>query len=226
MGKWEGKSRYFRSSQNCHVIWGLDYLLTGKTEEKCLLDVIDSQKREEFLIKKDDVDNFIKYSYVDPDIIINDQNHYGRRASSRQIQLLNLIYDCNSIKIFTALIEASLSKYGNISRHSKTSSGLNAALINGDLDRFIKMCCSIGCTKALEFIDLKFYLIDEKTSANPTQFHIRDTGLFGHDYTTCSLSRSTLKFALNPKKSTDSVIDYFCDIEFFNEKKQSGLFYG
>ena len=40
----------------------IDYLMTGKTEEKLLLDDMDSTKRKFYLIKKDDVDNYVKYN--------------------------------------------------------------------------------------------------------------------------------------------------------------------
>ena len=42
----------------------LDYLLLGKEEEPAItLDDMDSEKRMHYLIKKDDVEGFLKYGY-------------------------------------------------------------------------------------------------------------------------------------------------------------------
>ena len=42
----------------------IDYLMTGKVEEQIPLDDMDSVKRMFYLIKKDDVENYIKYDYL------------------------------------------------------------------------------------------------------------------------------------------------------------------
>lgn len=41
----------------------IDYLMTGKVDEKLSFDDMDSVKRMLYLIKKDDVENYIKYDY-------------------------------------------------------------------------------------------------------------------------------------------------------------------
>ena len=84
----------------------IDYLVSGKVdEEKITLDDMDSKKREEYLIKKDDEINFKKYGYINPYIIMRD--NYGRQTDEQK-NILDLIYKHNSKKIFSLLIESTL----------------------------------------------------------------------------------------------------------------------
>lgn len=63
----------------------LDYLLTGKKEEdRISLDDMDLEKRMHYLIKKDDVENFVKFGYTKP-------ANYGSHQN-------NSIFSGNSIR--------------------------------------------------------------------------------------------------------------------------------
>lgn len=42
----------------------IDFLMTGKIDEMISLDDMDSVKRMFYLIKNDDVENYIKYGYL------------------------------------------------------------------------------------------------------------------------------------------------------------------
>ena len=196
----------------------IDYLVSGKVdEEKITLDDMDSKKREEYLIKKDDEINFKKYGYTNPYIIMRD--NYGRQTDEQK-NILDLIYKHNSKKIFSLLIESTLSKFATNQRKSNIPCCFSANQINGDLDKYIKMCCSIGCVGGLELIDLKFFSIGDQTSEKLVKVYIKP-GNFGDDecFAARTLALSTLEYALDLKTSSESIINYFCDVEFFKEKK-------
>ena len=42
----------------------IDYLMTGKTADTITLDDMDEQKRMEYLIRRDDAENYTKYGYL------------------------------------------------------------------------------------------------------------------------------------------------------------------
>ena len=47
----------------------LDYLLLGQEEEKITLDDMDGKKRLSYIFKKDDLDAFVKYDYLNDNTI-------------------------------------------------------------------------------------------------------------------------------------------------------------
>ena len=83
VSKWEvGEANPDLSSiVNIASLFGvtIDFLLTGKVEEeKISLDDMDASKRMEYLIKKDDAENFAKYDYIRKSNQNHDNAVFGR----------------------------------------------------------------------------------------------------------------------------------------------------
>lgn len=193
----------------------LDYLMTGKQEFSISLDDMDIDKRAIFLIKNDDVDNFIKYGYLQKDIIFKEER-YDFVNIRNNTKILNAIYENKSINIFKKCVEKSLKLNNTIGEQSKVP------LINGDLDEYIKMCALSNCVDGLKQIDLKYFVIGIKTDVNNmVPFHISPAITPAlYRYRSYVLAESTLDYIFSCCKTSKEVVDYMSEIEFYKDNNR------
>lgn len=192
----------------------LDYLITGKVVEPVInFDDMDEEKRALYFIKKDDVANFEKYGYINSSIIIS--NMYGRSDSRRDSNLLSAIYTNESKAIFKRCLMESLSKFND-----NRIVGINRVqCIRGSIDDYIKMCCKSGCVEGLQFIDLKYFTVGDKTDiTNGFSFHIREEyNPASSGYKTFTISKAVLDYIFSDSSVSDQIKDYLTTIEFYRD---------
>lgn len=187
----------------------IDYLLTGKTEEKFSLDDMDEEKRAFYLIKKDDANAFEKYGYPKQMILFSPfYNHPGIKTTD---QFFEAMYENNSTKVFRLCVQKSLENENPKGR----SKPRFAYELRVDLDKYIRLCASADYVEGLEAIDLKYFVIGTKTANNAVHFYIEPEHPW-ESYRPASLSEETLEFIFSLKKS-EKVLEYISKIEFFKE---------
>lgn len=118
----------------------IDYLMTGKVDEQISLDDMDSVKRMFYLIKKDDVENYIKYDYP-AKTYFNDFNG-GNSA-------IACIIEHKSKKIFNACVENGIALKTSRFKHYTSLVGA----LYEHIDDLIKMACEADCLEFLKKID-------------------------------------------------------------------------
>ena len=192
----------------------IDYLLTGKIEEKISIDDMDEEKRALYLIKKDDVKGFQKYNCFNPCLLFC-QPYYG--SLNRKLQnLFDAIYQYEPVGIFKYCIAKALQDRQTI----QSLEQYGGLAVRGDLDKYIRMCRKAKCVEGLKAIDLKYFAIGLQTSnQDRIRFHIREgSALADQDYSTCSLSSDTLSYLFSPEGQSNELLDYLSEIEFFRDQ--------
>ena len=193
----------------------IDYLLTGKVEEPAIsLDDMDDEKRALFLIKKDDAKNFEKYGYAIPNLLFS-QPYYGRTDRKAQ-KILDAIYENGCVSIFKLCLLKGLEN----NECKRALQGSGALAVQGDLDKYIRLCVKAGCVDGLKAINLKYFAIANKTSATePVNFHLRSNPNPPFDgYKTPALSLETLNYIFSYKDLSKEILDYLSEIEFFRDR--------
>lgn len=117
----------------------IDYLMTGKIDEMISLDDMDSVKRMFYLIKNDDVENYIKYGY--PSLTYFDD--FDGKDSA-----IASIIENKSAKIFNACVQNGIKR--------KSSPYRQFTLVGSmykHIDTLVKMACDSDCLEFLEAID-------------------------------------------------------------------------
>lgn len=176
----------------------IDYLMTGKVEEQISLDDMDSVKRMFYLIKKDDVENYIKYDYP--------AKTYFDDFSSEKSAIACIIEN-KSKKIFNACVNNGI---------ALTPSRYNGYTMVGamyeHIDDLIKMACESDCLEFLEAIDFLSFAVGDKTQqlkANGS-VGIANTG-FKHTYNTQTaymVSPDTFEFIFTNPTTSSRIIEY------------------
>lgn len=100
----------------------VDYLLTGKIEETISLDDMDDEKRFNWILKRDDKNNFVKYGYLNSSRIFgrtHDLQSFFRRGINHKATIEGLndsvwkeIIKCKAYKILDLCLDETLKKNG------------------------------------------------------------------------------------------------------------------
>lgn len=176
----------------------IDYLMTGKVEEQISLDDMDSVKRMFYLIKKDDVENYIKYDYP--------AKTYFDDFSSENSAIACIIEN-KSKKIFNACVNNGI---------ALTPSRYNGYTMVGamyeHIDDLIKMACEADCLEFLEAIDFLSFAVGDKTQQLKSNgsVGIANTG-FKHTYnpqTAYLVSPDTFEFIFTNPTTSSRIIEY------------------
>ena len=140
----------------------LDYLLTGKKEEdRISLDDMDLEKRMHYLIKKDDVENFVKFGYTKPanygshrnnSIFSGNPIRYGQsELKPINISVWKEILDASANKIFSKCCDSLL---------EETKDDISVAVLMTEiLDSVIKKCVDLDRDDFLKALGVKYFYI-------------------------------------------------------------------
>ncbi len=200
----------------------LDYLLTGKKEEeKISLEDMDSEKRMHYLIKKDDPENFNKYSY-------DDQNKNGRLNGSqtsiyygRTIKFGNTELPILNISVWKEIINEKANRIFNIccdSLLSQVKDNISiAVLLTEILDEFIKKCIELDRDDVLKALGVRYFEIgvnkNDKIGQRKT-FYLPI--VFERKYekeSTFFISKDTLEYFFVNEKNSPNAFKYITDVE-------------
>jgi len=179
---------------------------------------MDSEKRALYLIKKDDVQNFKKYAYDQSFRLFWDATRcFGASSKPIEEKMLTSIYQNKSKKIFIELLNSSYDLVKSVQPSERLK------CVRGNSEEFIKMCIFCNCFEGIEFLDLKHFVVTDKTSSsNKVPFHIRhDENPCSHEYSAFTISKDLFHelFASGDKQ----IIDYLCDVDFFKGGNTIGL---
>lgn len=169
----------------------IDYLMTGKVDENLPIDDMDSVKRMLYLIKKDDVDNYIKYGYL--------AETYFDDFKSENSAIASIVKN-KSKKIFDACV-----KNGIVLRMSNYYGNSLVSAIYEHIDELIKMACESDCLEFLTAIDLLSFAVGYKNRQ-----YIINAG-FKHTYdskTAYLVSPKTFEFIFINPTTSDRIIKY------------------
>lgn len=153
VSKWESESGLPEISQFPTLAKlfdvSIDYLMMGKIDETISLDDMDSNKRMFYLIKKDDVENYIKYDYPSK-TYFDDFNSDNSAIAS--------IIENKSTKIFNACVRSGI---------KLKPSHYNCCTLVGSIyehiDTLIKMACDSDCLEFFKTIDFLSFAVGDKT---------------------------------------------------------------
>lgn len=186
----------------------IDYLMTGKTEEKLLLDDMDSAKRKFYLIKKDDVDNYVKYNYPARTYF---DDFKGNDSA------INAILANKSVKIFNACVEKGIAL--NPSLHKSYT--LVGAMYER-IDDLIKMACESDSLAFFKAIDFLSFAVGDKARQLNSNDSVRIVNRnFKHTYnseTAYLVSPETFEFIFANPTTSKRIIEYIASYRPFNEK--------
>lgn len=174
----------------------IDYLMTGKIDEMISLDDMDSVKRMFYLIKNDDVENYIKYGY--PSLTYFDD--FDGKDSA-----IASIIENKSAKIFNACVQNGIKR--------KSSPYRQFTLVGSmykHIDTLVKMACDSDCLEFLEAIDFLSFAVGDKTQQLKSNASIIDAS-FRH---TCDpktaylVSPDVFEYIFNSPTVSDRIVEY------------------
>lgn len=153
VSKWESKSGLPEISQFPTLAKlfdvSIDYLMMGKIDETISLDDMDSNKRMFYLIKKDDVENYIKYDYP--------SKTYFDDFNSDNSAIVSIIEN-KSTKIFNACVKSGIQL-----KPSHYNCCTLVGAIYEHIDNLIKMACDSDCLEFFKTIDFLSFAVGDKT---------------------------------------------------------------
>ena len=175
----------------------IDFLMTGKIDETISLDDMDSVKRMFYLIKNDDVENYIKYGY--PSLT------YFNDFDGKESAIASIIEN-KSTKIFNACVQNGI--------HWKSSPYFSRTTLVGSMykhiDTLIKMACDSDCPEFFKAIDFLSFAVGDKTQ----QLKSNDSIIYAssrHTYdpkTAYLVSPDVFEYIFNSPTVSDRIVEY------------------
>ena len=189
----------------------IDYILIGKQEEdKISLDDMDSDKRLLHLLKKDDVENFIKYKYAKVTMIANDGLSQGHITRSNKY-VKEEIYKNKPLKIFNLLLDLFL----KVDKNSYRDKLSPAALIYDEyFDDFLVMTIMLNRVDVLDFINFDHFAIGDQAKQGKNRYAETNS------LSTYQIKESTFELAFSEHEIYKPVLDYLCNLKFFDKTTQ------
>ncbi len=193
----------------------IDYLMTGKNDEPTIsLDDMDSKKRMFYLIKRDDVENYLKYGY-EKETYFNDFPRESRPDIKTPILA---IIENGSFKIFNACVRAGVKVMSDYTRKTSLVDALYACV--GHFDMLVRFACLAGCVDFLEQIQFRTFAVGNNALNNN-----RTNTTYSHTYHTYEestaylISEKTIDTIFNNENVPSNVIEYVCTYVPFDTKK-------
>ena len=191
----------------------IDYLMTGKVEEQIPLDDMDSVKRMFYLIKKDDVENYIKYDYPS-------KTYFDDFSSENSA--IACILENKSKKIFNACV-----KNGIVLKPTRYNCCTLVGSMYEHIDDLIKMACESDCLEFLKAIDILSFAVGDKSQQLKSNDSVRIVHTsFRHTYnpkTAYLVSPETIEFIFTNPTTSNRIIEYISTYRAF---QSSSIAYG
>lgn len=182
----------------------LDYLLLGQEEEKITLDDMDGKKRLSYIFKKDDLDAFVKYDYLNDSTI---WRLHGSAISSLVQETWKEMIDKHAAKIFVYCCDEMIKKCQN--------NDWQTHLVASFIDDYIKMVDDIDKPKYLETIGFKFLAVgqDLNTNHHPNFTKYADMRNM-RPQDTFYIKDETLEYIFINAKKSPKCFEYVTTLEF------------
>lgn len=209
VSKWESEAGFPEISQlpTMATLFGvtIDYFMTGKIEEKIPLDDMDSVKRMFYLIKKDDVENYVKYNY-------QSQTYFDDFKSKDSA--INAILENKSVKIFNACVENGIAL-----NHSLHKNYTLVGAMYERIDDLIKMACESDCLAFFKAIDFLSFAVGDKSQQLKSNDSVKIVHTsFRHTYnpkTAYLVSPETIEFIFTNPTTSNRIIEYISTYRAF-----------
>lgn len=209
VSKWESESGLPEISQFPTLAKlfdvSIDYLMMGKIDETISLDDMDSNKRMFYLIKKDDVENYIKYDYP--------SKTYFDDFNSDNSAIVSIIEN-KSTKIFNACVRS-----GFQLKPSHYNCCTLVGAIYEHIDTLIKMACDSDCLEFFKAIDFLSFAVGDKTQQLKSNDSVRIIHTsYRHTYdpkTAYLVSKDVFEYIFNSPAVSNRIVEYISTYRAF-----------
>lgn len=209
VSKWESESGLPEISQFPTLAKlfdvSIDYLMMGKIDETISLDDMDSNKRMFYLIKKDDVENYIKYDYPSK-TYFDDFNSDNSAIAS--------IIENKSIKIFNACVRSGIQL-----KPARYNCCTLVGAIYEHIDTLIKMACDSDCLEFFKAIDFLSFAVGDKTQQLKSNDSVRIIHTsYRHTYdpkTAYLVSPDVFEYIFNSPAVSNRIVEYISTYRAF-----------
>ena len=209
VSKWESESGLPEISQFPTLAKlfdvSIDYLMMGKIDETISLDDMDSNKRMFYLIKKDDVENYIKYDYL--------SKTYFDDFNSDNSAIVSIIEN-KSTKIFNACVRSDIQL-----KPSHYNCCTLVGAIYEHIDTLIKMACDSDCLEFFKTIDFLSFAVGDKTRQLKTNDSVRIIyASYRHTYdpkTAYLVSPDIFEYIFNCPAVSNRIVEYISTYRAF-----------
>ena len=209
VSKWESESGLPEISQFPTLAKlfdvSIDYLMMGKIDETISLDDMDSNKRMFYLIKKDDVENYIKYDYPSK-TYFDDFNSDNSAIAS--------IIENKSTKIFNACV-----RNGIQLKPSRYNCCTLVGAIYEHIDTLIKIACDSDCLEFFKAIDFLSFAVGDKTQQLKSNDSVRIIHTsYRHTYdpkTAYLVSSDVFEYIFNSPAVSNRIVEYISTYRAF-----------
>lgn len=209
VSKWESESGLPEISQFPTLAKlfdvSIDYLMMGKIDETISLDDMDSNKRMFYLIKKDDVENYIKYDYP--------SKTYFDDFNSDNSAIVSIIEN-KSTKIFNACVRSGIQL-----KPSHYNCCTLVGAIYEHIDTLIKMACDSDCLEFFKTIDFLSFAVGDKTRQLKTNDSVRIIHTsYRHTYdpqTAYLVSPDIFEYIFNCPAVSNRIVEYISTYRAF-----------
>lgn len=209
VSKWESESGLPEISQFPTLAKlfdvSIDYLMMGKIDETISLDDMDSNKRMFYLIKKDDVENYVKYDYPSK-TYFDDFNSDNSAIAS--------IIENKSTKIFNACVRSGIQL-----KPSHYNCCTLVGAIYEHIDTLIKMACDSDCLEFFKAIDFLSFAIGDKTQQLKSNDSVRIIHTsYRHTYdpkTAYLVSSDVFEYIFNSPVVSNRIVEYISTYRAF-----------
>lgn len=209
VSKWESESGLPEISQFPTLAKlfdvSIDYLMMGKIDDTISLDDMDSSKRMFYLIKKDDVENYIKYDYPSK-TYFDDFNSDNSAIAS--------IIENKSTKIFNACVKSGIQL-----KPSRYNCCTLVGAIYEHIDTLIKMACDSDCLEFFKAIDFLSFAIGDKTQQLKSNDSVRIIHTsYRHTYdpkTAYLVSSDVFEYIFNSPAVSNRIVEYISTYRAF-----------
>lgn len=209
VSKWESESGLPEISQFPTLAKlfdvSIDYLMMGKIDETISLDDMDLNKRMFYLIKKDDVENYIKYDYP--------SKTYFDDFNSDNSAIVSIIEN-KSTKIFNACVRSGIQL-----KPSHYNCCTLVGAIYEHIDTLIKMACDSDCLEFFKAIDFLSFAVGDKTRQLKTNDSVRIIhASYRHTYdpkTAYLVSPDIFEYIFNCPAVSNRIVEYISTYRAF-----------
>lgn len=209
VSKWESESGLPEISQFPTLAKlfdvSIDYLMMGKIDETISLDDMDSNKRMFYLIKKDDVENYIKYDYP--------SKTYFDDFNSDNSAIVSIIEN-KSTKIFNACVRSGIQL-----KPSHYNCCTLVGAIYEHIDTLIKMACDSDCLEFFKAIDFLSFAVGDKTQQLKSNDSVRIIHTsYRHTYdpkTAYLVSKDVFEYIFNSPAVSNRIVEYISTYRAF-----------
>ena len=179
----------------------IDYLMMGKIDETISLDDMDSNKRMFYLIKKDDVENYIKYDYP--------SKTYFDDFNSDNSAIVSIIEN-KSTKIFNACVRSGIQL-----KPSHYNCCTLVGAIYEHIDTLIKMACDSDCLEFFKAIDFLSFAVGDKTQQLKSNDSVRIIHTSYRHKTAYLVSSDVFEYIFNSPAVSNRIVEYISTYRAF-----------